>query len=97
MDSEKLEKRRQELVKILEACEVLEKSEEWATLKELVFSKSLESIEKQMLVEAQSKEINTKVLYQLQGEYLWANRYNNLVKFADTLKRQLEEVKNRLK
>lgn len=84
------------LVNILEAIDKLENSKEWSTLKELVFSKSLAAIERQMMNECLAQEIDTDKLYRLQGEWAWAKQYSDTERFAETLKKQLEEIKKRL-
>ena len=85
------------LVKIVKAFDALEKSEEWTTVKELVFSKSLEAIERQIKAEALQKEVNIHNLYKLQGEWVWAKQYAEPHQFIENLKKQLEEIKRRLK
>jgi hypothetical protein len=85
------------LIKIIEAYAKLEDSKEWELLKELVFSKSLAAIERQMLNEAISPEIKTDKLYRLQGEWAWAKQYNDTGRFVEALKRQLEEIKRKFK
>jgi uncharacterized Zn finger protein len=84
------------LLKIVEALAKLDKSKEWSTLKELVFSKSLEAIERQIKVESLSENINTDKLYNLQGQWAWAKQFCDTDRFAETLKKQLEEIKKRL-
>jgi hypothetical protein len=84
------------LIKVVEALQKLDESKEWQTLKELVFSKSLASIERQMLNECVAQEVNVNKIYRLQGEWAWAKQYNDVDRFAETLKRQLEEIKKRL-
>jgi hypothetical protein len=85
-----------ELVKIIQSFESLEKSKEWATLKELVFSKSLASIEKQLLNESSAPDISLHKLYKLQGELSWARKFNDINRFTDTLKKQLADIKTKL-
>jgi hypothetical protein len=92
-----LEQRRIELVKIIESFENLEKSKEWATLKELVFSKSAASIERQILIESLASKIDTNKLYKLQGEYVWARHYNDVGRFVETLKKELDNVNKKIK
>lgn len=92
-----LRKKQGELVKVVEAFASLEESKEWATLKELVFDKSLASIERQLLNECLAPEVKVNKIYRLQGEWAWAKQYNNTHKFVDSLKKQLEDIKERLK
>ena len=84
------------LIKIIEALAKLDKSKEWETLKETVFSKSLANIERQMLNESVAKEVDVNKIYRLQGEWAWAKQFTETERFVDTLKRQLEEIKKKL-
>lgn len=86
-----------QLLRQLDALAKLDEREEWQTLKELVFNKSVASIERQQLLEAQAKEISLPKLYKLQGEWEWAKRYSDVDRFADSLKKQLKEIKSLLK
>lgn len=101
MDEENLKEvlrvKQDELVKILEAFASLEQSKEWETLKELVFDRSLVSIERQLLNEASAPQVNIEKLYRLQGELSWAKKYSDLSRFMEGLKGQLENIKNQLK
>lgn len=92
-----LRERQTELVKIIEALAKLEGSKEWGTLKDLVYSKSLVAIERQMLNENMAQTINTDKLYRLQGEWAWAKQFNDTNRFVETLKKQLEDIKQKLK
>ena len=84
------------LIKIIEALSKLDKLKEWESLKELVFSKSLVNIERQMLNESVAKEVDVNKIYRLQGEWAWAKQFTETERFVDTLKRQLEEIKKKL-
>lgn len=92
----KLREEQTRLIKIIESLEKLDKSKEWSSLKELVFDKSLESIERQMKFEALSPEINTDKLYNLQGQWAWAKQFCDIDRFTETLKIQLQEIKKKL-
>jgi uncharacterized Zn finger protein len=99
MDEEtkiRLREEQTRLIKIVEALTKLDKSKEWSTLKELVFNKSLEAIERQIKVESLGETINTDKLYNLQGQWAWAKQFCDTDRFAETLKKQLEEIKKRL-
>jgi hypothetical protein len=93
----KLREKQDELIKVIEAFARLETSSEWAVLKELVFDRSLVSIERQILAEASSPQVDINKLYRLQGELAWARQYNNVGRFIETLRKQLENIKNKLK
>jgi len=84
------------LLKIVDALTKLDKTKEWETLKELIFTKSLVAIERQLLNETLAKEVDVNKIYRLQGEWAWAKQYSDVDRFVETLKRQLEEIKKRL-
>ncbi len=84
------------LIKLLEALEGLEKSKEWEVLKTLVFSKSIQAIERQILSESLNQTIDANKLYRLQGEWAWAKQYSDTDHFIDTLKKQLANIKKKL-
>lgn len=92
-----LREKQSELIRVIEGFEKLKTSKEWETLNELIFSKSLKAIERQLLNETLAPEISIEKLYKLQGEWVWAKQYTELDRFMETLKRQLEEIKKRLK
>ena len=84
------------LLKIIDALSKLDKGKEWESLKEEVYEKSLNAIERQMLNECLSQTINTDKLYKLQGEWVWAKQFTDVDRYVDTLKRQLEQIKKKL-
>ena len=90
------EKRYDELVKIIESFERLEKSKEWEILKEYIFSKSLISLEKQLLVAARSNPVDLPKVYVLQGELIWARRYHDISKLIEMYKKQLIDIKSKI-
>lgn len=92
----KLREEQTRLISIIESFEGLEKSKEWATLKELVFDKSLASIERQLLLAAQEPELSNAKIYKLQGELAWAKKFNDVNRFIETLKKQLADIKKKI-
>lgn len=94
---EKLREEQSRLIKIIKAFERLNESEEWKVLQELVFGKSLEAIEKQLFMESVSKEISLHKLYKLQGEWVWCRQYADSKTYVQTLRKQLQGIKDKLK
>ena len=92
----KLREEQTRLIKIIEAFAKLEESKEWRVVKELVFEKSLNAIERQIMNECLVPIIVTDKLYRLQGEWAWAKQYNEIGRFVENLKKQLEAIKKRL-
>lgn len=97
MDKEVVLRQEQtKLIKIAEAFDKLEKTEEWNTIKELVFDKSLESIERQIKNECLAENINLNKLYKLQGEWTSVKRLYDVDRFSENIKRTLQEIKKKL-
>lgn len=97
-DSEtKLRDRQTELVKILEAIDEVLKTKGWQTLKELVFDKVVERLDRQLLSEAKNPKIDEIKLYYLQGEMAWARRYSDLKSYAEMLQKELQGIKDNQK
>lgn len=92
-----LRERQTELINIIEAFDKLEQSKEWQTIKDLIFNKSLSAIERQIQNEALAPEIDTNKLYKLQGEWVWSKQYADTNRFISTLRKQLEDIKLKLK
>jgi hypothetical protein len=91
-----LRERHTELLTLIEALGKLEESKEWNVVKELVFDKSLKSIERQLLNESLAKEVKKEKIYRLQGEWAWAKQFCDTKRFIETLKAQLSDLKKRI-
>jgi hypothetical protein len=92
----KLREIQNNLVRLIESYVALDKNPDWKVLQELVFEKSLASIERQILNTALSKDINLNELYKLQGEWAWAKQHLDINRVVNTLKAQLEDIKTKL-
>lgn len=84
--------KRAELVKLIEAIAGLLENRDWQVLHESHFSKEKDRIHRLLLQASQREEVSEKEIYRLQGEFIWANRYADLSKFALILKKQLENL-----
>jgi hypothetical protein len=96
-NKESLREQQGALIKLVGAFADLEGSKEWQIIKEQVHTPTVARIERQILNEAQAPIIDVDKIYRLQGELAWARRFSDINKFAETLKRQLEDIKNKLK
>jgi len=92
-----LREKQNELISIIEALTRLDTNPDWQTLKELVFDRALDSIERQIRNEALNQTIDTSKIYKLQGEWAWAKQNVDSDRFISTLKIQLEDIKQKLK
>lgn len=91
-----LYKRKTELTKIIESINSLSKNPNWQILKELVFGKVEERLEKSIQVEAKKNELQPAEIYRLQGQLLWAKRYSNIYKLAEAYKIELDNITKKL-
>lgn len=81
------------LVKVIEALNAVHNSKEWSTLKGELFDGALESVEKQLVSEAEKLEICLPNLYRLQGERKWAKKYSKLELLAETYRVELANIR----
>lgn len=88
-----LEKQKGEWSQIVEALNRVEQSEDWKKLKRLVLDDVLAKIEKNLVAEAQKKEINAPKIYHLQGQLAWAKRYSDLKILSEFFRQQIEQIK----
>lgn len=93
---ETLRSKEGDLVKIIEAIGSLSNTREWSTLKTYVFDGALESLEKRLVSEANKMPVNDGELYRLQGQIMWAKKYADLQKLADTFRLELINVRKQL-
>jgi hypothetical protein len=91
-----LAEREAELVKIIEALGQVAVSDDWRVLKELIFDKVVESLDRQVSVESKSNEIDVNHLYRLQGQLSWAKKYANLDELKDAFKVELKNIRNKI-
>lgn len=94
---QKLRDRQTELIKILEAIDLVLKNKGWQTLKELVFDGVVERLDRQLLSEAKKPGIEADKIYFLQGEQAWARRYADLKSYAEMLQKELQGIKDNQK
>lgn len=91
-----LMEREGELAKIIEAIRAVRDSAEWSSLKELVFDGVVRDLERQLFVAAKRSEVDTKEIYRLQGQLMWAKRYADLDQLANVYRLELSSVRKHL-
>mgnify|MGYP001594622906 FL=1 len=92
-----LEKEQGRLIQLVEAINRVESSEDWQKLKVILLDEIVISLEKQLVKEADKKEINAPEIYRLQGQLVWARKYGDLKKLSDWYKFQIEGIRQQLK
>lgn len=93
LNLEPLRESEAKIVRIIEAIVKLEKSEEWSTLKSLIFDEALESLEKRLKLESKSAKLDDSKIYRLQGELSWAEKYADLHKLAQVYRQELTNIR----
>ncbi len=94
MDKDKLIARQSELIKTIEAIDSVLHNRDWQVIRE-VFEKRGESLERQIISHAISKPVDTDEIYILQGRLAEIKRYD-LAPYAESLKKELQGIKNNL-
>lgn len=91
MDKEKLLERKLELAQTIEAIDDVIRSKGWQVLRE-EFEKRVESLDRQLLVEAKKSPLEDNKIYFYQGQISEAKRFD-LATWQDKLKKELEGIK----
>lgn len=92
VDTTVLRQKQQELLKIIEAVSKVANSGEWKQLRELVFDKQVERLEKELKSASLQNELNSPEIYRLQGKITWAKRYSDFYKLTETYKTELKQI-----
>ena len=95
-NSEIFRKREGEIIKIIEAINGVNQSQDWSTLKTEIFESLVNSLEKQLRDEAKKEEPDPLVLNRVAGQLKWAEKYADLNKLANIFRDQLKEVRLKL-
>ena len=91
-----LRTREGELVRIIEAARRVVSTEEWGTLKKLIFDKLVENLERNLREEATKDNPSVAALAKINGQLIWARKYADLSKLADVYRLELTNVKKTL-
>lgn len=91
-----IRQRQEEVVKIIECLQHLANSNDWKTLKVLVFDGLVVALEQRLKLEATKKIIDVTELNILNGQLMWAKRYSDLYKLIDVYKLELNSLKDKL-
>lgn len=91
-----LREREGELIKIISAIRGIEGTDEWKTLKELIFGKVIEILERNLKEEAVKNSPDTLSLARISGQLLWAKKYADLSKLAEVYRQELTNIRKTL-
>lgn len=84
------------LVKIIEAVNRIEQTEDWKTLRNYIFDGLVESLERRLSQEANKDELNQPEIHRLQGQLIWARKYSDFKKLSEVYRSELLNVKKML-
>jgi hypothetical protein len=96
VDNSLLRQRKASLVRMIEAINELSKNKDWQVMKDLLFDGLVDKTERNLLAGAKQDKLNDPEIYRLQGQLIWAKRYSDLYKLAETFRIELGEVTKRL-
>jgi len=91
-----LEKKRGEIIQVIEAINGVTTSEDWRKLKRLLLDGVVITLEKQLVSETSKSDINLPEVYRLQGQLAWAKKYTDLKKLSEWFKYQVENINKQI-
>lgn len=95
-NTELLREKESELVRIIEALDRIKDSEEWSSLQTLIFAKVAENLERRLKNESEKLELHGPTINQLQGQLLWARKFADLSKLAESYRVDLSNIRKTL-
>jgi hypothetical protein len=84
------------LLRILEAIKDVQENRSWSTLKTEIFDSLVNTLEKDIRIEARKEEPSPTKLNRLAGELKWAERYSDLYKLEQKHRVELQNVRIKL-
>ena len=94
LDKPRLRERAGGLDRQIESIDKVLATPEWKNLKKLLLDEQVESLEKQLLLEAKKSPVEPTKLYKLQGQI--TQSYNSLEKWVMTLRQERDGIKGLL-
>lgn len=91
-----LKKLEAKTLRIIQAVEGLEKSQDFRTLKTEVFEGISERLTRELLEESKKENPNTNKLSRIAGELKWAERFADLPKFKESQRVELTRIRTQL-
>ena len=98
-DEEKIESLKDHQAKfsrIVEAISQVESNQSWKNLKKIYLDEIVKNLKRQLSLEAGRRELNAPEIYRLQGQLLWAKRYVDLKKLAESFMLQIDNLKKQI-
>lgn len=88
-----LREREQVVIKIIEALNRVNESQDWGILRDEIFDGTVENLEKRMKSETDKSELNQSEIHRLQGQLIWARKYADLGSLVEFFKLELVGIR----
>lgn len=86
-----LRAREAKLVGIIEALGNISSSAYWDVIKEEILNGAVDTLKRRL-----SSETETIEMFRLQGQIIWAEKYSDLDKLAESYRNELKNIRNQL-
>lgn len=90
---ERLRSEESRLLRIIEALQSVQQTKEWSTLKNEVFDTLVNTLEKELRVEARKDDPAPAKLTRLNGELKWAEKFSDLTKLENKYRVELQNIR----
>lgn len=84
------------LIKLIEAIERVAHTSDWKLLKDYLFDGLNSSLERRLSQEASKDNIDSATIYRLQGQLIWARKFSDFKKLADSFRSELSNIRKQL-
>jgi hypothetical protein len=84
------------LIKLIEAIERVSHTSDWKLLKDHLFDDLVGSLERRLSQEASKDNIDSAIIYRLQGQITWAKKFSDFRKLADSFRSELSNIRKQL-
>lgn len=85
------------LVRHVETLRRVAVSEDWSSLKKMLWDDVVQTLERQQKEEAEKNSPDPMTLTRINGQLVWARKYSDLNKLADFFMNELKSVRQQLK
>lgn len=94
--SQILRQHEKKLIKLIEAIERVSHTSDWKILNDHLFDDLVGSLERRLSQEASKDNIDLPTTYRLQGQIVWAKKFSDFRKLADSFRSELSNIRKQL-
>lgn len=92
-----IKERETTLVRLVETLRRVAASEDWSSLKKMLWDDVVETLERQQKSEAEKTPADPVKLAQITGQLVWARKYSDLDKLASVFMTELQGIRSKQK